>query len=97
MYKKYLKRSIDFIITLFGFICISPLFLILCFLVKHKLGSPVFFKQVRIGKDEKPFKIIKFRTMTDDRDKEGNLLPDTERFTRFGDFLRNSSLDELPE
>ena len=78
MYKKYFKRSIDFIITLFGFICISPLFLVLCLLVKHKLGSPIFFKQVRIGKDEKP-------------------LPDTDRFAKFGDFLRNSSLDELPE
>ena len=97
MYKKYFKRSIDFIITLFGFICISPLFLVLCLLVKHKLGSPIFFKQVRIGKDEKPFKMIKFRTMLDSRDENGNLLPDTDRFAKFGDFLRNSSLDELPE
>ena len=97
MYKKYFKRSIDFIITLLGFICISPLFLVLCLFVKCKLGSPIFFKQVRIGKDEKPFKMIKFRTMLDARDENGNLLPDTDRFIKFGNFLRNSSLDELPE
>lgn len=97
MYKHFFKRVLDFTITLIGFVCILPIFGVLCVLIRSKLGSPVFFKQVRIGKDEKPFKIIKFRTMTDDRDKEGNLLPDTERFTRFGNFLRNSSLDELPE
>ena len=74
-----------------------PVLVTLCLLVRVKLGSPVFFTQVRIGKDEKPFRIIKFRTMTDACDAEGNLLPDTERFTKFGDFLRNSSLDELPE
>ena len=62
MYKHFFKRILDFIITLLGFICISPFFLILCILVRCKLGSPVFFIQVRIGKDEKPFKIIKFRT-----------------------------------
>jgi len=97
MYKHFFKRFLDFWIALIGLICISPILLVLCLLVRIKLGSPIFFKQVRIGKDEKPFKIIKFRTMTDARDKDGNLLPDTERFTRFGDFLRHSSLDELPE
>ena len=97
MYKHFFKRFFDFTITLVGLIAISPILLVLCLLVRIKLGSPIFFKQVRIGKDEKPFKIIKFRTMTDARDAEGNLLPDTERFTKFGDFLRNSSLDELPE
>lgn len=97
MYKNFFKRFLDFWVALIGLICISPIFLVLCLLVRFKLGSPIFFKQVRIGKDEKPFKIIKFRTMTDARDKDGNLLPDTERFTRFGDFLRHSSLDELPE
>lgn len=97
MYKHFFKRLFDFIVTLLGLICISPVFLVLCILVRLKLGSPIFFKQVRITKDERPFKIIKFRTMTDGRDKDGNLLPDTERFTKFGNFLRNSSLDELPE
>lgn len=97
MYKHFFKRVIDFTITLIGFISISPIFLVLCILVRCKLGSPIFFKQVRITKGERPFKIIKFRTMTDGRDKDGNLLPDTERFTKFGDFLRNTSLDELPE
>ena len=97
MYKLFFKRVIDFTITLIGFICISPIFLVLCILVRYKLGAPVFFPQIRIGKDEKPFKMLKFRTMTDARDTEGNLLPDEERFTKFGNFLRNSSLDELPE
>ena len=97
MYKHFFKRFFDFTITLVGLIVISPILAVLCLLVRVKLGSPIFFKQVRIGKDEKPFRIIKFRTMTDARDAEGNLLPDTDRFTKFGDFLRNSSLDELPE
>lgn len=97
MYRNFFKRFLDFTLTFVGLIMISPIFLVLCILVRVKLGSPIFFKQVRITKGEKPFRIIKFRTMTDGRDKDGNLLPDTERFTRFGDFLRNSSLDELPE
>jgi len=97
MYKHFFKRFLGFTCTTIGFIFISPIFLVLCALIRFKLGSPIFFTQVRIGKDEKPFKIIKFRTMTDARDKNGVLLPDQERFTKFGDFLRNSSLDELPE
>lgn len=97
MYKKYIKRILDFSSSLIGIIVISPVLGILCLLVRVKLGSPIFFKQVRITKDEKPFRIIKFRTMTDARDSDGNLLPDTERFSQFGNFLRNSSLDELPE
>lgn len=97
MYKHFFKRVIDFTITLVGFILISPIFLVLCILVRCKLGSPIFFPQIRIGKDEKPFKMLKFRTMTDARDSEGNLLPDEERFTKFGNFMRNASLDELPE
>lgn len=97
MYKNFFKRFFDFTLTLVGLVLFSPILLFLCILIRLKLGTPVFFTQVRIGKDEKPFKIIKFRTMTDQRGADGNLLPDTERFTRFGDFLRNTSLDELPE
>lgn len=97
IYAKYIKRIIDVVIALIGFACISPFFFILCILVRLNLGSPIFFKQKRVGKDEKIFEMIKFRTMTDERDKNGQLLPDTERFTKFGNFLRNSSLDELPE
>ena len=97
IYAKYIKRSIDLVVTTIGLICISPIFLIVCVLVRIKLGSPIFFKQKRTGKDEKTFEMIKFRTMTDARDENGQLLPDTERFTKFGNFLRNSSLDELPE
>ncbi len=97
MYRHIIKRILDFMLSLVGLICLSPVFLVICILVRFKLGSPVFFKQTRITKDERPFKIIKFRTMTDAHDTNGNLLIDKERFTKFGNFLRNSSLDELPE
>ena len=96
-YSKYLKRFLDFSISLVVFLLISPFFLLLCILVRIKLGGPIFFKQKRCGKDEKPFEILKFRTMTNKKDEFGNLLPDVQRFTRFGTFLRNTSLDELPE
>ena len=92
-----LKRLLDIIIASIALILLSPLYAFVAYKVKKNLGSPVLFRQVRPGLHGKPFEMIKFRTMTDARDENGNLLPDTERFTKFGDFLRNSSLDELPE
>ena len=93
----FLKRSMDIFGALFGLIFLSPLFLAVAMLVRHKLGSPVIFTQERAGKDGKPFTICKFRTMTDERDKEGNLLPDEKRLTRFGAMIRRIRLDEIPE
>lgn len=97
MYKKYLKRILDFVLSLIAIILLSPVFVTIAVLVRIKLGSPIFFKQDRAGKDMKIFKIIKFRTMTDKRDKYGDLLPDEQRLTEFGSLLRSTSLDELPE
>lgn len=97
MYAKYFKRILDFILSLIAIIILSPVFLIVAILVKMKLGSPVIFKQERPGKDEKIFTLYKFRTMTDKKDENGNLLPDSERLTKFGKTLRSTSLDELPE
>lgn len=92
-----LKRIIDIFISLTGLILLSPIFLFISIMIYFKLGSPVFFIQKRPGKNEKIFKMIKFRTMLDAKDKNGNLLPDKKRLTSFGKFLRSSSLDELPE
>ena len=97
MYKKYIKRLFDFILSLLGLIVLSPVFLIVSILVRIKLGTPVIFKQKRPGKNEKIFTLYKFRTMTDERDENGNLLPDEKRLTKFGKILRSTSLDELPE
>lgn len=97
MYGKVVKRLIDIIISGVGLIILSPVLLILCILVRAKLGSPVLFTQERPGKDEKIFKLYKFRSMTDERDETGELLPDEVRLTRFGKLLRSTSLDELPE
>ena len=97
MYKKYLKRVMDFVLSLLAIIALSPILLIVAILVRTKLGSPVLFSQERPGKDEKIFKLYKFRTMTDERDENGELLPDEVRLTRFGKMLRSTSLDELPE
>ena len=97
MYAKYIKRILDFILSLLGLIILSPVFLIVAILVRIKLGSPVIFKQKRPGKDEKIFTLYKFRTMIDAKDEQGNLLPDDIRLTKFGKMLRSTSLDELPE
>lgn len=91
------KRCFDFISSLLLLIVISPLFLLLALLVRLKMGSPIFFHQVRTGKGMKQFGMTKFRTMTNDTDEDGNLLPDEQRQTKFGKWLRSSSLDELPE
>ena len=97
MYKKFMKRCLDFLLALAALIMLSPVFLIVAVWVKIKLGSPVIFKQKRPGKDEKIFCMYKFRTMTDERNADGDLLPDEERLPRFGRLLRSTSLDELPE
>ena len=97
MYKKYIKRILDFIFALIGIIITSPILLILYILVLIFMGFPAIFKQERPGKDEKIFKLYKFRTMTNKKDENGKLLPDADRLTKFGKFLRKSSLDELPE
>lgn len=97
MYRKYIKRILDFTLSLIALIVLSPILLITAILVKIKLGSPIIFKQQRPGKDEKIFTLYKFRTMTDKKDEEGNLLPDEQRLTKFGKILRSTSIDELPE
>lgn len=97
IYEKHIKRALDFILSLSAIILLSPIFLIVTILVRTKLGSPVIFKQERPGKDEKIFCMYKFRTMTDARNDQGELLPDEVRLTRFGRMLRGTSLDELPE
>ena len=97
MYGKVVKRFIDVIISGLSLIILSPVLLILCILVRVKLGSPVLFTQERPGKDEKIFKLYKFRSMTDARDEKGELLPDEVRLTKFGKLLRSTSLDEFPE
>ena len=97
IYKKYIKRMLDILISGGILVVFSPFYLLLFFLVRIFLGSPVFFHQDRPGLNEKIFRLYKFRTMTDERDADGKLLPDVERLTGFGKFLRKTSLDELPE
>lgn len=97
MYQRYVKRILDIICALAAIIVFSWLYIIVALLVRIKLGSPVLFKQERPGLNEKIFTLYKFRTMTDKRDENGVLLPDSVRLTKFGKFLRKTSLDELPE
>ncbi len=97
MYRKFGKRLLDILLSFVILLVLSPLLLVLAALVRIKLGSPVLFKQERPGLHEKIFTLYKFRTMTDERDEKGELLPDKDRLTSFGKFLRSSSLDELPE
>ncbi|HDQ04859.1 MAG TPA: sugar transferase [Deltaproteobacteria bacterium] len=96
-YSKYGKRIFDFTVAFFALILFSPLLFITACLVRLRLGSPVIFRQERLGLKENPFVIMKFRTMTDAKDENGNMLPDAERLTRFGALLRRASIDELPE
>ena len=95
--QKFIKRAIDILGSSLGLLLISPILIIIAILIRVKLGSPIFFTQDRVGKDGKVFKIVKFRTMLEDRDKFGELLSDKKRVTSFGNFLRSTSLDELPE
>ncbi len=97
MYRKYFKRVFDFVCSLLALIVLSPVLLITALLVRIKLGTPVIFKQKRPGLNEKIFTLYKFRTMTDQKDEQGNLLSDEVRLTKFGKMLRSTSLDELPE
>jgi len=97
IYRIFLKRPMDMLLSLLAMIVLSPVLLIVALLVRVKLGSPVIFKQKRPGQHEKIFALYKFRTMTDQRDKNGALLPDEVRLTKFGKMLRSTSLDELPE
>lgn len=98
MYKHFFKRFFDFWISLIGLICISPILLITTiWLHLANKGAGAFFFQERPGKDAKLFKVIKFKTMTDERDEEGNLLPDAKRLTKVGKFVRSTSIDELPQ
>lgn len=97
LYEAYFKRPLDFICAGLALVAFSPLLVIIAILVRIKLGSPILFCQERPGLNEKIFKLYKFRSMTDEKDKDGNLLPDEIRLTKFGQFLRSTSLDELPE
>jgi lipopolysaccharide/colanic/teichoic acid biosynthesis glycosyltransferase len=91
------KRLFDLTLIFLSLPLLLPLYLVVAWLVRSKLGVPILFRQIRPGKNAKPFKMIKFRTMTDERDSNGELLPDSVRLTKFGQLLRSSSLDELPE
>lgn len=97
MYAKYIKRLLDIVLSLIAIIVLSPVYMIVAIVVRIQMGSPVLFSQDRIGKDEKVFKLYKFRSMTNEKDENGKLLPEEKRLTKFGLTLRSTSLDELPE
>ena len=97
MYRHFIKRLLDIVLSGTALVILSPVYLILAIMIRVKLGSPVIFHQERPGKDQKIFTLCKFRTMTDERDENGKLLPDNRRLTKFGKLLRATSLDELPE
>ena len=96
MYKSFLKRTVDLALSLIGFLSLMPVYFVVILMIRIKLGSPIFFKQPRPGLNGKIFNIYKFRTMTNECDQNGILLADSYRLTKFGQFLRSSSLDELP-
>lgn len=97
MYKRFIKRFLDIVLSGLAIIVLSPLYLIISIIVRIQMGSPILFSQDRIGKDEKIFKLYKFRSMTNETDENGELLPEKDRLTKFGIALRSTSLDELPE
>jgi undecaprenyl phosphate N,N'-diacetylbacillosamine 1-phosphate transferase len=97
MYKLVIKQVIDFLLALMGFLLLSPIFIIISIILLYSNRGKLFFFQQRPGKNEKLFKIIKFRTMNDKKDEHGNLLPDVERITKIGEFIRKNSLDEIPQ
>lgn len=97
MYKKYIKRLLDIILSGVAIIVLLPVYVIVALIVRIQMGSPILFSQDRIGKDEKIFKLYKFRSMTNEKDENGELLPEKDRLTKFGIALRSTSLDELPE
>lgn len=96
-YARYGKRALDVLCSALGLAILSPVMLLIAALARVRLGSPILFRQMRPGRGAKPFALLKFRTMTDERDASGQLLPDSRRLTEFGTFLRKTSLDELPE
>lgn len=97
LYGRFVKRVLDILLAIVGLVVLSPVLLVLAILVRARLGSPVLFRQERPGVNGKPFMLLKFRSMTSERDDSGNLLPDADRLPSFGRFLRSTSLDELPE
>ena len=97
MYKKFFKRFLDLSLSMIGIIVLSPVYLILSVAVFFGMGAPIIFSQERIGLGERPFRFFKFRSMTNAKDADGNLLDETKRITKFGSFIRSTSLDELPE